>query len=103
MNKHRAGDPVYDALAQWADQVGREVDQELNDPRFPKHHHGRPIGYNSGCRGPLCRKSQRDRIRNNYPAKKRRGPDNPMLEQYLEIKLIQLREDLRKSKENKAS
>lgn len=91
-DKNRAGDPIYDAVAQWAEKLDRKIRAELSDPHFPEYHHGRPIGYNTGCRGPLCTKSQRDRIRDYYPARKPRGAFDPMLEQYLETKLEELRQ-----------
>lgn len=74
------------------------VDKELADPNVPAHHHGRPIGYNNGCKGPLCRKSQRDRMRQ----KNGRGPANPVLDAYLEERLAEHQQHLKNKKEKVA-
>lgn len=54
---------IEDIMNAMLADLGKEVDAELSDPAFPAHHHGRPIGYNKGCRGPLCTKNLRDRKR----------------------------------------
>ena len=40
-----------------------QVDKELADNSFAPSKHGTPSCYNKGCRGPLCRKAQRDRVK----------------------------------------
>ncbi|AKJ71900.1 hypothetical protein TIN4_103 [Tsukamurella phage TIN4] len=54
---------IDDLMASMLSELGKEVDAELADNNFPAHHHGRPIGYHNGCRGPLCKKQHRDRLR----------------------------------------
>ena len=85
------------ALEQLAKKLEAEVDAELADPSVPAHHHGRPIGYNNGCKGPLCRKQQRDRLR-----RKGSSPANPWADEYLEARLTAHRESLKEKKEKVA-
>lgn len=40
-----------------------EIEDEIDDERFNRYWHGRPMGTNKGCRGPLCRMAQRNRVR----------------------------------------
>ena len=74
-----------------------EVDRELADPGFPPAHHGRPIGYNSGCRGPLCKKSQRDRLRSRNGTSR-----SELIDEYLEYRLNEHKESLKQNKEKVA-
>lgn len=41
--------------------IVKEVNDELADPTFATYRHGSPGTYNKGCKGPLCRKANRDR------------------------------------------
>ena len=81
-------------------KIAHEVEEELNDPEFPAHWHGRPIGTNNRCRGPLCKWGHRERMRR----KNNRGPDNPYLDAYLEMCLVrhnnELREKARKDRKS---
>lgn len=47
-------------------EIPVEVLEEINDPGYLNRVHGRPATYNAGCRGPLCRKMNRDRARQVY-------------------------------------
>ena len=78
-------------------QLDVEIDKELADPNILPQHHGRPIGYNNGCKGPLCRKSQRDRMR-----AKGGTPHNPLIDEYLEYRLSKHQESLKQKKEKVA-
>ncbi|AKJ72532.1 hypothetical protein GMA7_96 [Gordonia phage GMA7] len=73
-----------------ADLVAR-VDAELEDHTIPSHLHGRPSGYNKGCKGPLCTKSNRDRVR--LPGTASRTPIEDM---YLNQRLAEHKESLKK-------
>lgn len=42
-------------------ETALEVLQEVANPAFQQREHGKPAVYNEGCRGPLCRKTLRDR------------------------------------------
>lgn len=43
-----------------------DVKLELFDPLFASVTHGKKWGYQKGCRGPLCRKAERDAKRREY-------------------------------------
>ena len=43
----------------WAD-LPEDVRDELNDPRYAGRTHYKKATYAKGCRGPLCRKLERD-------------------------------------------
>ena len=43
-----------------------KVVKELSDPLFLGRTHGKISCYNEGCRGPFCRKVNRDRSRQMY-------------------------------------
>lgn len=66
-----------------------EILDELNNPRYASRTHGRRACVNAGCKGPLCRKFTRDRMRELYreqnpnPSRKR-GPADPEVDQFLE-------------------
>lgn len=83
-----------DLLAKMVADIAKEVDEELADKSVPAHHHGRPIGYNNGCKGPLCRKAQRDRLRQPNG----RGSANPMADAYLELRLTEHKKSLKNKK-----
>lgn len=78
------------------DNLDREIEDELNDPTIQPHHHGRPVGYNSGCKGPLCRKSQRDRMRRPGAS-----ATNPWIDEYLVERLEEHKASL--AKKNKVA
>lgn len=50
-----------------------EVTCELDDPAWLNRTHGIIGTYNSGCRGPLCQKANRDYARAKYAARARRA------------------------------
>lgn len=70
-------------------KIREEVDNEIASPICDPAQHGRPIGYSLGCRGPLCRRSNRDRQR-----KKNMASYSEMEDQYLERRLQELRNKL---------
>lgn len=74
-----------------------EVDAELANPEIPSDNHGRPIGYHKGCRGPLCKKQHRDRLR-----RPDQSPLNPWMDEYLEGRLEVHKESLKDKKEKVA-
>lgn len=43
----------------------QEVKEEVEDPRFMEKRHGTRACYRAGCRGPLCKRSER-LIRRRY-------------------------------------
>lgn len=47
-------------------KVFEEVKLELNDPDFSTRQHGHTPTYTAGCRGPLCRRYERNRQRKVY-------------------------------------
>lgn len=51
-----------------------EIHQELDDARFATKTHGRRSTYMAGCRGPLCRKSERDAKNDAYRRSKKGSP-----------------------------
>lgn len=60
------------------DELPEDVLEELNDPRFLNRTHGTRGTYakasdgGKGCRGPLCRKSERDEGHAKYARKRAR-------------------------------
>lgn len=46
-----------------------DVQLELSDPFYTDRTHGKKPTYQSGCRGPLCRKNERDTKRREYRAR----------------------------------
>lgn len=62
-----------------------EVDAELSDEDYEANQHGTAYCYNKGCKGPICKKGNRDRRRAT------RGSDlGPApLDQYLDFRLTQ--------------
>lgn len=85
------------ALEKLTAQLAAQVDAELSSQCVQAHHHGRPIGYHNGCRGPLCKKHHRDRLRKPGSA-----PANPFLDAYLEERLREHKESLKESREQVA-
>lgn len=65
------------------DELPDDVKQELEDPRFEGRTHGIRGTYayakdgGKGCRGPLCRKSERDRGHERYDRKRRKAGFKP--------------------------
>lgn len=49
------------AVLEWPEMA--DVKNELADPNFASRRHGSRATYALGCRGPLCRKKERDRAR----------------------------------------
>lgn len=49
-----------------------DVRDELSDPEFINRTHGRRSTYAVGCRGPLCRKAERDEAERKYQRKRAR-------------------------------
>lgn len=47
-------------------EVPLDVRLELSDPLYTDHTHGRKGTYSAGCRGPLCKKNERDTKRREY-------------------------------------
>lgn len=50
------------------EQLYREVQAELEDTDYKSRRHGVKATYSAGCRGPLCRKGNRDAVREKYRA-----------------------------------
>lgn len=71
-------------------ELSAAVDAELNDPAIRPDKHGRPIGYRDGCKGPLCLKNHRERLR-----KPGQASANPWADAYLEERLAQHKESLK--------
>lgn len=44
-------------------QIPEDVQDELTDPKFGTRKHYSRVTYSLGCRGPLCKKAERDRAR----------------------------------------
>lgn len=70
-------------------EVTQEILAELNDEQFVGKTHGTRSGAKAGCKGPMCLKFTRDRVResyrrNNPTATRLRGPANPELDRFLE-------------------
>lgn len=65
-NTDTSDDSLNDVLNNHLTVVLGQIMFELSDERYQNCiHHKRKL-YNKGCRGPLCRKSERDRSRNRY-------------------------------------
>ena len=47
-------------------ELAPDVAAELADPHFLTRTHGKKATYQAGCRGPLCRKAERERKRASY-------------------------------------
>lgn len=56
-------------LADKWDSLPDEIRDELRDPEFGLRQHYSRATYALGCRGPLCRKAERDRGRNRNEMK----------------------------------
>ena len=67
-----------------------QVNAELADTSIRPDKHGRPIGYRDGCKGPLCLKNHRDRLR-----KPGQVAANPWADAYLDERLAQHKEALK--------
>lgn len=52
------------------DELPREVQRELLDPKFKGWKHASHSTYSEGCGGPLCLKAERDRSRRRYRQKR---------------------------------
>ncbi|ANA85972.1 hypothetical protein BH766_gp02 [Gordonia phage Demosthenes] len=64
--------------------IVKEVNDELADERFCTLRHGSPGTYHKGCRGPLCRKANRERVH------KGRGSDSARaMDPYLESRTME--------------
>ncbi|UTN91163.1 hypothetical protein SEA_POKYPUPPY_3 [Gordonia phage PokyPuppy] len=83
-----------DHITEYIEQLKAQVDAELASPNIAAHKHGRPIGYADGCKGPLCRKQHRDRIRGKHMK-----PSNPIRDAYLEQRMAEYQESLKKGTE----
>lgn len=65
------------------DELPDDVKEELNDPRFSGRTHGKRGTYakasdgGKGCRGPLCRKAERDEAQIKYAARRARAGHRP--------------------------
>lgn len=55
--------------------IVKEVNDELADPRFNTYRHGSPSTYQKGCKGPLCRKANRDRAHKGAGSESARAMD----------------------------
>lgn len=82
---------MSNALDKMIEQLEKQVQAELSNPDIRPDQHGRPIGYHNGCRGPLCKKINRDRQR-----KPGQSSTNPWLDTYLEARLEEHKAELRK-------
>lgn len=62
------------------DELSDDIKAELTDKRFPNRSHHSRSTYADGCRGPLCRKSERDRSRRRtaYRAQRKGKPYAPV-------------------------
>lgn len=56
------------------DSLIRAIEKELANPKHSHRVHGRRWTYNAGCRGPLCRKANRDYGRERHTSEAPRGP-----------------------------
>jgi hypothetical protein len=52
-----------------SDNIAQEVMDEILDPEFDEMTHGNKHSYSAGCRGPLCRKAERDACARRYRAR----------------------------------
>jgi hypothetical protein len=59
--------------------IGSEVMDELLDPKFDTLTHGKKYTFTKGCRGPLCKKAERDVCAARYRRRKGNaaGPYKP--------------------------
>ncbi|QGH76146.1 hypothetical protein SEA_JELLYBONES_3 [Gordonia phage Jellybones] len=85
-----------DTIEEYIAKLKAQVDAELASPNIAAHKHGRPIGYADGCKGPLCLKQHRDRIRSQN---KNMKASNPIRDAYLEQRLAEYQESLKKGTE----
>jgi hypothetical protein len=70
------------------DELPEDVKKELEDPDFPTRQHYARATYALGCRGPLCRKSERDRgLRRNAQRAAEEGKE------YKPVKRVQSKDD----------
>lgn len=65
-----------------------EIVTELADPEYRDRIHGSHNAYSKGCDGPLCRKYNRDKVRENYrkrhpEVQRARAPRDPELDDML--------------------
>jgi hypothetical protein len=60
-----------------------DIVMELKDPKYASRQHYSRSTYASGCHGPLCRKSERDRGRKRNEARAREAgrPYNPSVDE----------------------
>lgn len=73
--------------------IVKEVDDELGDELYENCTHGTAYCYGKGCRGPICRKLNRDRKRSARDSDAGPGP----LDEYLNFRLSE-HEEMRKSR-----
>jgi len=52
-----------------SDNIAQEVMDEILDPEYDVMTHGTKYTYSSGCKGPLCRKAERDACARRYRAR----------------------------------
>lgn len=73
-------------LSNW---FAEEIANELADPTYANRTHGTRSCVNAGCKGPLCSKYHRDRMREIYRKKhpdqkaQRPGPEDPERDAFL--------------------
>lgn len=65
-----------------------EIVDELSDPEYLGRIHGQYSAHSKGCGGPLCRKYNRDKVRDNYrkrhpEVQRTRAPRDPDLDEML--------------------
>jgi hypothetical protein len=63
-------------------ELADEIIQELSDPSYVGLLHGQHNAYDKGCRGVMCRKYNRDKVRASYRARhpqalRARSPRDP--------------------------
>lgn len=80
-----------DPVKELYDQLDQEIQQELERATIPAHWHGRPVGYNNGCKGPLCTAIQRNRTRVHSKA----VSINPIKDAYLLAKITEYQQSLK--------
>lgn len=80
---------MYDVIDRLPNDMMIEVVDELTSVEFASRTHGTRSCHNAGCRGPLCRKFNRDRSRKEYrkknPAARTRNAKDTEVDQILNL------------------
>lgn len=72
-------------------QITKDIDAELADEEFSTATHGTAYCYGKGCKGPICKKGNRDRRRKTRNATPVPGPADDIIEQRL-LQYLKLRD-----------